>query len=108
MEDRKNHILATIDQKIQFVKENPGRQAPFLSTLHNHNFIEIKNGKDKNTVIRILYFIFDNKIILLNAFEKPSTYDTDKTKKEVEKHYIITDVYVSRFKKTPNSYESYK
>lgn len=106
--DRKNSIIATIDQKIQFVKENPGRQASFLSKLHDHNFIEIKNGKDENTVIRILYFIHNNKIVLLNAFEKPNKYDTHKAKKEVEKNYLITDVYVKKFKESPNSYETYE
>ncbi len=106
--DRKNRILATIDQKIQFVKENPGRQASFLSTLHNHNFIEIKSGKDKNTVIRILYIIYNKKIVLLNAFEKSNKYDTNKAKKEVEKYYLITDVYVENFKRNPSCYESYK
>lgn len=107
IEKQKNHILATIDQKIQFIRENPGRQASFLSTLHNHHFIEIKNKKDRNTLIRILYFIHDNMIILLNAFEKPSKYDTDRIKKEIEKYYQITDVYVDKFKKSNNSYENY-
>lgn len=106
--NRKNRILATIDQKIQFVKENPGRQASFLSTLHNHNFIEIKSGKDKNTVIRILYAIYNNKIVLLNAFDKSNKYDTNKEKKEVEKYYLITDEYIENLKRNPSCYENYK
>jgi hypothetical protein len=108
IKDRKNHILASIDEKIQYVKENPAGQASFLSTLHGHNFIEIKNRKDKNTVIRILYFRHALKIVLLNAFEKSDNYITNKAKKEVDKHYLITDTYVKKFLKKPNSYEPYK
>lgn len=101
-------ILATIDQKIKFIQENPGRQASFIGTLHNHNFLEIKNGKDSNTVIRITYFIYNGKIILLNAFEKPSNYDTTRVKKEVEKHYFDADTYLVKFKENPNRYQSYE
>ena len=108
VKDWKNRILHTIFQKIQFVKENPGKQASFLGTLHNHNCIEIKNGKDNNTVIRILYFIFFDKIVLLHAFEKPNKYDTDKIKKEIDKNYSIADLYINKFKKYPNNYEEYE
>ncbi|MFH1089685.1 MAG: hypothetical protein V1716_04660 [Candidatus Uhrbacteria bacterium] len=105
--DRKNRILATIDEKIQFIKENPNSRAAFLSPLHTHNFVEIKSRKDKNIVIRILYFFYDHKMILLNAFEKPDNYDTNKIKKEIEKHYIKTDSFIIKFKNTP-TYEKYK
>lgn len=107
-EERKKQILHLIMQKIQFVKENPGGQAKFLSTLHGHNFIEIKTGKDRNTVIRVLYFMYEEKIVLLSAFEKPSKYDTHRIKKEVEKEYKITDVYVKKFKDNSANYEIYE
>ena len=106
--DRKNHILATIDQKIQYLKENPKRKASFLKSLQGYGFIEIKNRKDKNTVIRILYFQHSSKIVLLNAFEKPDNYDTNKVRKEIKKHYAITKTYVEKFIKNPNNYEKYE
>lgn len=106
--ERRIRLLAQIDEKVGFIRENPGKEASFIGTLRGHNFLEIKNGKDENTVIRILYCIHNGKIILLNAFEKPSKYDTNKIKKMVEKLYLVTDTYLVKFKKNPNSYETYK
>lgn len=105
--ERKQRILATIDEKIQYVKENPNRQASFLGTLHGHNFIEIKTSKDERTTIRILFIRDDFKIVLLNAFEKPNKYHTAKAKREVERHYNTTDSYLKQYKKY-KTYEEYK
>lgn len=106
--ERRVRLLAQIDQKIKFIRENPGKAASFIGTLHGHNFLEIKNRKDESVVIRILYSIYNGKIILLNAFEKSDKYDTNKIKKMVEKYYLLTDTYLVKFKKNPNSYETYK
>lgn len=109
IKERKQRILVTIDAKIQHVKENPNDiSASFLSPLHGHNFIEIKTSKNQNTTIRILYTRDNLKIVLLNAFEKPANYDTTKIKKEIEKHYAITDLYVKKYKKNKQNYEKYK
>ena len=66
--ERRVRLLAQIDQKVEFIMENPGREASFIGTLHGHNFLEIQNGKDESKVIRILYSIHNGKIVLLNAF----------------------------------------
>jgi len=55
-----------------------------------------------------LYFIHDRKIVLLSAFEKPSKYDTNKIKKEVEKEYKNTDIYVKKFKDNITNFEIYE
>jgi len=106
--ERKQRILAEIDEKIQHIKENPNNvSAAFLGTLHGHNFIEIKTRKDSRTVIRILYTRDNFKIVLLNAFEKPDNYDTNKVRKVIEKHYTVTDSYLRKYKKY-KKYEEYK
>jgi hypothetical protein len=106
--DRQIRILAELDQKIKYVRQNEGRPTPPISEpLHGYNFFEIKTRKDKNIVIRILYFRWRNLIVLLNAFEKPDCYKTHKEKKSVEKFYKITDEYLNKFKLRPKNYEKY-
>ncbi|MEI7452416.1 MAG: hypothetical protein WCK37_04430 [Candidatus Falkowbacteria bacterium] len=107
--DRKLRLLAEIDQKIKFVAINNGRPTPPISLpLHNYNFFEIKSRKDKNTVIRILYFRYKNVIVLLNAFEKPDNYTTNKERAAIEKYYETTNDYYRKFINNPNNYERYQ
>ena len=106
--ERKLRILADIDQKIKFIAQNKGRPTPPISfPLHGYSFFEIKKRKNQNIVIRILYFRHEEKIVLLNAFEKPDNYSDKKTKKEINKHYQITNNYQSKFKQNPTLYENY-
>ncbi len=105
---RKQKILADIDAKIQHVKENQGRPTPPISKpLHGYSCFEILNPKDAKTVIRILYFRHQNKIVLLHAFEKPAKYSTDKEKKKVDKENKIGENYLNNFKINSNNYEKY-
>lgn len=106
---RKQKILANIDAKIQYVKDNEGRPTPPISKpLHGYSFFEILNPKDKVTVIRILYFRYQEKIILLHAFEKPANYDTSREKKTVDKQNRIGEKYLNSFKLNPKKYEKYE
>lgn len=100
-------IITNIDEKIRHIQENPCKPAGFISKLHGYNSIEIKHRKDKDIVIRILYFIHGRKIVLLNAFEKPDNYKK-RIEKELDKYYLLADIYIEKFKKTPNFYEEYK
>lgn len=105
---KKEKVLANIDQKINYVKENQGRPTPPISKpLHGYNFFEILNSKDSKTLIRILYFRYLEKIVLLHAFEKPTSYHTNKEKKKVEKQNLIADKYLNNFKSNPDIYEKY-
>jgi hypothetical protein len=107
--DRRLRILAEIDQKIEYVRQNDGRPTPPISEpLRDYSFFEIKNRKDKNIVIRVLYFRYKNQIVLLNAFEKPDSYSTNKDRKIIEKYYQLTDNYYNQFKINPKSYEKYQ
>jgi phage-related protein len=105
---RKQKILADIDAKINFIKDNQGRPVPPISKpLRGYSFFEILNPKDFRTVIRILYFKHQDKIVLLHIFEKPSNYSTSKHKREIEKQNKIANKYLNIFKNNPKSYEKY-
>ena len=106
---RKQKLLANIDAKIQYVKDNEGRPTPPISKpLHEYSCFEILNPKDATTVIRILYFRYQEKLVLLHAFEKPSNYNTDKEKKMVDKQNKIGERYLNIFKLEPKNYEKYE
>ena len=105
---RKQKIFANIDSKIRYVANSHGRPVPSIAKpLHGYSFFEILNPKDSNTVIRILYFRHEDKIILLHVFEKPASYKTDKEKKAVDKEYQVADKYLKIFKINPKKYEKY-
>lgn len=108
--EKKINILANIDQKLNNIRQNGGQAVPPISKpLKNYNFFEVKQSKDNNILIRILYFCYNQeKIVLLNAFEKPRNYKSRKEKKKVKKQYNITERYLNNFKQNPQNYESYK
>jgi len=107
-QDKKIRILAEIDQKICYVRQNEGRPTPPISEpLRNYSFFEINTRKDKNIVIRVLYFRYRNQIVLLNAFEKSDSYNTARARKTIEKHYDLTNSYYNQFKINPKNYEKY-
>jgi len=106
---RKQKILAGIDAKIQHVKENQGRPTPPISKpLHGYSCFEILNPKNANTVIRILYFRNQDKVVLLHAFEKPAIYSTKKEKKKIDKENQTGEKYLNNFKNNPRNYEKYQ
>ncbi len=106
---RKQKILADIDAKIDHVRESGGIPAPPISKpLHGYSCFEILNPKDAKTVIRILYFRHQDKVVLLHAFEKPANYDTERERKKVDKQNQIGEKYLNIFKLNPKSYEKYE
>ena len=86
-------LLVDIEAKIQYLRFN--NPCPPASPLHGHEFLEIKHRRDKNTVIRILFFIHKDKIVLLNVFEKPDNYKEQRMKKKIESYYNKTDKYLN-------------
>ncbi len=80
---------------------------PIAKPVRFYEFFEIKTRKNKNIVIRILYFCYMNKIVLLNAFEKPDNYKSNREKKKIIKHYNVSQEYLNKFKLN-NNYEKYK
>lgn len=106
--EKKKRILISIREKIEFVRQNEGRPIPPISSsFQGYSFFEIRARKDKNILIRITYFRHDCNIVLLNAFEKPDNYETNRDKKLVEKQLMVADTYYKNFKLSPESYERY-
>ena len=113
-EKRKNHkikTLAFIDQAIQFIAENKAKPVPPIAkTIRGYKFHEIR-VKDGSSLIRIFYFCYhQEKLVLLNAFEKPDLYEKG-LKKKIDKKIIKileqTKEYHQDFINTQN-YEEYK
>lgn len=105
---RKEKILASIAAKIEYIRDNNGQPLPPQSKpSRGFSFFEIFNPKDANTVIRIVYFCYDDKMILLHDFEKPAKYNTNKIKKYVLRQYFLDEKYLNIFKLNPQNYEKY-
>jgi len=88
-------------------KMKVGQHRPSPSLFVIIVFFEINTRKDKNIVIRVLYFRYRNQIVLLNAFEKSDSYNTARARKTIEKHYDLTNSYYNQFKINPKNYEKY-
>lgn len=118
LEDTKkqtNHkvkVLAFIDQTVKFIAEHKGQPIPPIAkTIRGHPFHEMRI-KDGSNLIRILYFSFcQEKLVLLNAFEKPELYNKG-LKKKIEKQILKiieqTKIYYQDFIKNSQNYEEYK
>ena len=113
-EKQKNHkikILAFIDQAIQFISENKAKPIPPIAkTIKSYKFHEIR-VKDGGSLIRIFYFCYhQERLVLLNAFEKPDLYEKG-LKKKIDKKIIKilkqTEKYYQDFINNQN-YEEYK
>ncbi|MDD4531723.1 MAG: hypothetical protein PHH21_03410 [Candidatus Pacebacteria bacterium] len=98
-------LLVDIDSKLRHTKEN--KNSHLLSALHGYNFFEIKQRKNKNTVIRILVYFYKDKFALLNVFEKPDNYKETRIKKDIDKNYSKTKEYLEKFLLNPSNYEKY-
>ena len=113
-EKQTNHkikTLAFIDQTIQFIVENKAKPIPPIAkSIRGYNFHEIR-VKDGSNLIRIFYFCYhQEKLVLLNVFEKPDLYEKG-LKKKIDKKIIKileqTKEYYQDFINNQN-YEEYK
>ncbi len=91
--------------------ENNGQvRGDFSSDLKGYNFHEflIRDGTNQ---IRILYFCYHNeKLVLLNGFDKPSLYEKGNKKRVnnfIEKKLAETDKYYNDFINNPKNYENF-
>lgn len=101
--------------KIEFLINKAAENNGFIGgeyscSVSGHSFQKIRI-KDGNNLIRVLYFCYlGEKLVLLNAYDKPDLYDKGK-KKKIEK--IIsqkmneTQIYYQDFTKNPKKYEKY-
>jgi hypothetical protein len=47
-------------------------------------------------------------LVLLNAFDKPDDYSSQKIKKNIAKIFDITEIYRQKYLKNKSLYENYK
>lgn len=106
--NRKNKILSDIDTRIKHVQGDNGRPSPPISKpLRGYSYFEIVAKKTAKILIRIFYFCYDKKIVLLSAIEKPTNYDTSREKKKIALEMKKAEEYQNNFKLNPKSYEKY-
>ncbi len=99
--NHKIKVLAFIDQAIKFIAENNGKPVPPIAkTIRAYKFYELRI-KDSSSLIRIFYFVYiREKLVLLNALEKPENYDKGTKKKidkEIEKAIELANQYYKDF-----------
>lgn len=106
---RKDKVLAEMNARIQNVLQNNGIAIPPLSkNLSGYDYFEIKLRKNQNILIRVFYFRHEDKIVLLNALEKPDNYNArGRDDREIEKELKITQDYLNKFRTNPKLYEKY-
>jgi len=107
--NRKDKVLATLDVRIQYVLQNNGiPYPPLIKKLSGYDYFEIRSKKNQNILIRIFYFRYEDKIVLLNALEKPENYTGEREGRKIKKELDITQIYLNKFKNNPNLYEKYE
>ncbi|MBN2884742.1 hypothetical protein JXE04_02345 [Patescibacteria group bacterium] len=104
------NLLANIDAKINYVLANFGRPvAPISYSLdRNFNFLEIKQRKDKNILIRIFYCCYEDLLVLLACLEKPDNYDNRKTRQKIRRELELVQDFQDKFIANPKLYENYQ
>jgi len=102
-------LIAAINSKIIFLSNRENHPCPPMSKpLRGYSFFEIGKNKTAKILIRVLYFCENGKMVLLNAFEKPDNYDSQKIKKGIEKIFDRTEIYRQKYLKNKNLYENYE
>jgi len=110
--EHKVKMMAKINEVFSIAANNNGIVGgQFSEPLKNCKFQAFRIS-DGDILNRIFYFCYyREKIVLLNAFEKPDSYDKG-LKKKVEKEYIKsleqTNIYYNKFIRNPKKYEKYK
>ncbi|MBU4370231.1 hypothetical protein KKG58_05815 [Patescibacteria group bacterium] len=104
------NIFADINEKIKHIAGVcDGRPVkPIAKPLKDYPFFEITHRKNKNTLIRLLFFRHNNKMILLNAFDKPDNYKTSAEKGKIKRYLNKTNEYRNKFIKNKKNYEKYE
>lgn len=100
--------ITEVREKIAYAEGQNGRpDGNILKPVHRFGVIEIRARRDEDALIRITYFCYEGRLILLRAFEKPDHYATNKIKKEIELEYRISEEAKNDYIKN-KTYEEYK
>ena len=102
-------LIKSIKAKIWHIGESGGFivNCDFCEKAIDFDGWKIKQNFNKK-VIRILYDLYDGKMILLLAFDKPAHYDNNKERKREESFYKLAKKYLQNFKNNPNLYEKFQ
>ncbi|GEM_PF-1664569 len=95
-EDSQEHetMLTNLFGIIQLIceRKNIPPLGSMAGAIQGYSLFKIKLRKNKNTLIRILYFCHQDKLILLHGFEKPESYSSSRDKERFEdKQFKIAD-----------------
>lgn len=105
---KKKRVLAGIVSKIKFVAERNNNGVGKLAVhLQGYSFSEVKSRKDEDTLIRIMFFRYEDKMVLLDVIEKPDSYNTEKERSSIKRHLDKVEQYQKRFISDPKSYEEF-
>lgn len=112
IKDQKLKMLAKIDEVISHTADNNGIAGGlFSSTVKGYNFSELRI-KFGDNLVRIFYFCYCNeKMVLLNALEKPVLYQKGsqkKIEKFIHEQLEVTKEYKNKFLINPQNYEKYE
>ncbi|OGY40900.1 MAG: hypothetical protein A2Y82_03455 [Candidatus Buchananbacteria bacterium RBG_13_36_9] len=110
--NKKVKFLTKIDKVILHTADNNGIAGGlFSSPVKGYDFSELRI-KEGDNLVRIFYFCnCDEKLVLLNALEKPEHYEKGR-KNKIEKLILeqleITEIYRTKFLNNPQNYENYE
>lgn len=110
LQNKNLNLLANIDAKINYVLANFGRSvAPISSGLDKKfNFLEIRQRKDKNILIRIFYCCHEDMMVLLACLEKPDHYSNKKIRQKIRRELELVQNFQDKFIANPKLYEKYQ
>jgi phage-related protein len=111
MQANKVKRLTKIDNVITMAAEKRGRPGgDFSSSLIGYDFHELRISEG-DELVRILYFAFQgDRLVLLNAYDKPNLYEKAGKKeinKKIQRIHEQTKLYYEDFLKHPDQYEKY-
>ncbi len=106
---KKIRLLANIHAKVEYIRSLGAiARPPHSKPLRGFAFHEMLLGKDSRTLLRILFFRHEDKMVLLYSFEKPRSYAGTKEEKLVQKEYENAKAYYEDFLRNPTSFEQYE
>lgn len=107
----KKKILAFFTAIVELIceKNNIPPLGIMAGPVKGYSLSKIRLKKDSHTLIRIIYFCYQDTLILLHGFEKPAHYSSEKDKKKYsENQYKIADNYRKKFINNPKLYEKFE
>lgn len=103
-------MLASLQAKIDHVLSKGGGPCPpYSKSLHGFSFLEICHSKNSKILIRVNYFCYGDKMVLLNIYEKPDNYPSNdkKVNRRISHALKEAEMFKKRFLDDNKLYEGY-